>query len=140
MPWSLIQTAPNSSFRAAFSALPMSRVQTEAAARSYIVRPGERLVIVGEALNRNHRSEDLSLHDLVLLVDVGDDRWPNEEAAVAVRVAAREHGRAGALQEPEHPLLLGLGDDRPHLDLVPLGRVADLQRLDGRDSSSKSLS
>ena len=38
------------------------------------VGPGERGVLVVERLYRDDRSEDLVLHDLAVLVDVGDDR------------------------------------------------------------------
>jgi hypothetical protein len=34
------------------------------------------------------RAEDLALHDLVALLHIGDDGWPDEEAAGAVAVAA----------------------------------------------------
>src|SRR3954452_21807247 len=50
-----------------------------------VVRPGERLVVVGEALDRDDGPEDLALDDLVLLADVGDDRRLDEESARAVR-------------------------------------------------------
>src|SRR5918996_3471146 len=99
-----------------------------------VVGPGDRLVVLGEALHRDDRAEDLALDELVGLLDVHDDRGLDEEAAVAVPVAAREHlGRSprGALEEAEDSLLLRLRDDRAHLDLVALGRVADVERLDG---------
>ena len=69
-----------------------------------------------------------------VLADVDDDRRLDEEAAVAVRAAAGQDGRAlRTLEEAEHAFLLRLRDHRAHLDLVALGRVADVQRLDGRD-------
>ena len=64
----------------------------------------------------------------------GDDRRLDEEAAVAVRVAAGEDRRLrllGALEEADNAVLLVLRDHRAHLDLVALGRIADVQRLDG---------
>ena len=84
--WSLIQTVPNCSLRAAFRARPTSRVQTEAASPYVdVVGPRDRLVVVGEALHRHDRAEDLALDDLVVLRDVGDHRRLDEEAAAAVR-------------------------------------------------------
>ena len=50
-----------------------------------VVRPRDRLVVVGEALHGDDRAEDLALDDLVVLADVGDDGRLDEEAAVAVR-------------------------------------------------------
>src|SRR5918999_1236255 len=55
-----------------------------------VVRPGDRLVVAGEALHGHDRPEHLFLHELVGLVDVDDHRWLDEETAVAVPVAARE--------------------------------------------------
>src|SRR3954453_11493534 len=74
-----------------------------------VVCPGDRLVIVGEALHANDGSEDLALDDLVVLLDAGDDRRLDEEAALAVRVAAGEDRRLGflgALEEADHAVLL----------------------------------
>ena len=80
--WSLIQTVPNWSARAARSARPTSRVQTDAGeAVRHVVRPGDRLGVVAEALHRHDRAEDLALHDLVGLADAGDDGRLDEEAA-----------------------------------------------------------
>src|SRR6266536_2261086 len=98
-----------------------------------VVRPRDRLVVIGEALNGHDRAEDLPLDDLVLLTDLRDDRRVDEEAAGAVRPPAGEHLRTlRAIEEPEHALLLRARDHRPHLDLLPLGRVADVERLDRR--------
>ena len=139
--WSLIQTVPNWSLRAAFSARPRSLVQTEdASPYGDVVRPVDRLVVVGEALDGDDGAEDLALDDLVRLLDVREHGRVHEEAAVAVRAAAREDGRAlGAVEEPEHAVLLILGDDRAHLDVLALGRVADLDRLDGRNELLQEL-
>src|SRR5439155_26830645 len=38
----------------------------------------------------------------------------------------------GALEKAEDALLLGLRNDWAHFDLVPLGRIADLERFDRR--------
>ena len=115
--------------RAADVARPDRRRQAVANA----VRPGDRLGVVAEPLHGDDRAEDLLLDDLVVLGDVGDDGRLHEEAAVAVRPAAGQHGRAlRALEEAEHAVLLVLRDHRAHLDLVAVGRVADLERLDGR--------
>src|SRR5262249_46489514 len=81
------------------------------------VRPGERLVVVGEALDGHDRLEDLTLDDLVLLADIRNHRRLDEEATVAVRHAPSEHVRAlRAVEEAEHALLLRLRDHRSHLD------------------------
>src|SRR6266550_7719156 len=97
-----------------------------------VVRPRERLVVVGEALDGDDRPEDLLLDDLVLLADLRDHGRLHEEPAIAVGAAAREHLRARRpLQEAEDALLLGLRDHRAHLDVLTRRRVADLQRLDG---------
>src|SRR5262245_2604753 len=93
-----------------------------------VVRPRERLVVVGESLHGDDRAEDLLLDDLVLLADLADHRRLDEEAAVAVRAAARQHLRAGRpLEEPEDAVLLRLRDHRAHLDVVARRGVADLQ-------------
>src|SRR5262245_60563524 len=101
-----------------------------------VVRPRDRLVVAREPLHGDDRAEDLALDDPRVLPDVGDHCRFDGEAAVTVRAAAGQDRRLRALgpfQEAEHPVLLRLGDHRPHLDLVALRRVADLQRLDGRD-------
>jgi hypothetical protein len=46
---------------------------------------------------------------------------------------------AGALEEAEHPLLLRLGDHGAHLDVLALGRIADLEGLDLRDELLEQL-
>ena len=91
-----------------------------------VVRPRDRLVVVGEPLHGHDRAEDLALHDLVLLADVGDHRRLDEEATRAVRLAAGKDLRAlRALEEAEDAVLLVLRDHRPHVELLALGRVAD---------------
>src|SRR6266508_4532753 len=98
-----------------------------------VVRPGDRLIVVVEALHAHDRAEDLALDDLGVLADVGDDGRLHEEAAVAVRVAAREDRGLRVLcplQEAEHALLLVLRNHGSHLDVVPLGGIADVQGLD----------
>ena len=75
MKWSLIQTVPNWIALATRSARPMSPVQTDAGQpEADVVRPGDRLVLVAEALDGHDRAEDLVLDDLALLVGSGDDR------------------------------------------------------------------
>src|SRR5919106_1993151 len=101
-----------------------------------VVRPGNRLVVVGEALHGHDRPEHLFLHELVGLVDVDDHGRLDEEATVAVRVAARENPslRArGPLEKAEDAVLLRLRDHGAHLDVVALTGIADAKRLDGRD-------
>ena len=45
-----------------------------------VVRPGDRLVVVGEPLHGDDRAEDLLLDDLRALLGAGDDRGLDEEA------------------------------------------------------------
>ncbi len=114
----------------------MSRVQTDAGqAEADVVRPGDRLVLVAEALDGHDRAEDLVLDDLALLVGAGDDGRLEVGARPVRPVAADDDlGTAGAAVGPlDHPLDLvglGLGDERAHLDVVALGRIAPLDRLD----------
>ena len=80
--WSLIGTRselelPRSVERAADVASPHRRGQ----AVVHVVRPRDRLVVVGEALHRDDRAEDLALDDLVGLADIDDHRRLDEEVA-----------------------------------------------------------
>ena len=139
--WSLIQTVPNWSARAALQrAADVARPHRRGEAVRDVVRPRERLGVVGEALHGHDRAEHLALDDLVGLADAGDDGRLDEEAAGRAGVAAGEHRRAGrALEEAEHALLLGLRDHRPHLDLVARrpGRRRAATRRPGTSSSSR---
>src|SRR3712207_8608381 len=58
--------------------------------RSRAVRPGDRLLLVGELLDGDDRAEDLVLHHLVVLAEVRDDRRLDEEARQVRLAAARE--------------------------------------------------
>src|SRR6266550_5183109 len=113
--------------RAADVARPDGRRQ----AVGNVVRPRERLVVVGKALDGDDRPEDLLLDDLVLLADLRDHGRLDEEPAVAVRATAGQDFRAlRAVEESEHALLLRARDDRAHLDVVALSGIAHVERLD----------
>ena len=106
-----------------------------------IVRPGHGLVLVGEALNGDDRPEDLPLHDLGLLVDVGDDRRLVVITRSRDLLAADEDlgpGILRAVDEALHAFTLFGRDQRSHLDLG-VGDVADLDRLDGGHQSGEEL-
>ena len=129
----MTQTVPNSSFlRRAQGAADVAREDRRREPVAGVVRHRDRLVVAREPLHRDDRPEDLALHDLGVLRDVGDDRRLDEEAAVADRRAAGHDGRLAVepLEEAEHALLLLLRDHRAHVDVVAVGRVADLHRLD----------
>ncbi len=92
----------------------------------------DRRVLVAEALDRDDRPEDLVLDDLGLLVGAGDDRRLVVGARPVGPLAADDDLGAAA-RAVDHALDLvglGLGDERAHLDVVALGRVAPLDRAD----------
>ena len=92
----------------------------------------DRLLLVAEALDGDDRAEDLVLDDLRLLVRAGDD-GRGVVGAGAVRSLATDHDLRAVARPIDHALdLVGLGlrDERAHLDVVALGRVAP---LDGPD-------
>src|ERR1700749_2525555 len=69
------------------------------------VGPGDRLVLVGEALDGDDGAEDLVLDHLVVLGEAGDDGGGEKEAAVADPLATGHHTGVvgGAGQEALDP-------------------------------------
>ena len=92
----------------------------------------DRLLLVAEPLDGHDRAEHLVLDDLGALVRVGDDRRL-VVGARAIRPGAAEHQLRLGLERPvDHALdLVGLGlrDERAHVEVVGVGRVAPLDRL-----------
>ena len=66
--------------RHAHRATDVARPDARGEAVVDVVRPRERLVLVGDALHGDHRAEDLALDDLAVLRGVHDDRRLVEEA------------------------------------------------------------
>src|SRR5262245_15788898 len=66
-----------------------------------VVRPGDRLLLVAEALDRDHRAEDLVLNDLGLLVRPGDD-GRLVVVAGAIRGRATDHHLGPASSAIDH--------------------------------------
>ena len=132
--WSLIQTVPNWSARAAAQRpADVARPDRGGEAVADVVCPGDRLGVVGEALHGDDRPEHLALDDLVALGDVGDDGRRDEVAALAGDVAAGEHvAPCARSRNPSTRSCWERRDHRPHLDLGAAGRVADRERLDRR--------
>ena len=93
------------------------------------VRPFQRLLLVGEALDCNHRAEHLTLHDLGIGSGGEDDGRLIPPTGTLDAGATRGDlgaGFARAVDEAGHPLELLLRDQRSHVG-VGCGRVADLQ-------------
>ena len=87
--WSLIQTQPNRSAAETRSARPTSRVQTDDA-RPYGVPFAHAIAsrLVAEALHGDHRTEDLALDQLVVLLQSREHRRLEEEPGPRWRDAA----------------------------------------------------
>ena len=87
------------------------------------------LLLVREALDRDDGAEDLVLDDLGALVGVGEDRGLVVGARPVGPVAAEDELRLGLEGPVDHALdLVGLGlrDERAHVQVVGVGRVAPL--------------
>src|ERR1019366_2092504 len=74
------------------------------------IAPGDRLRLIAEALDGDHRTEDLALDQLVFLVQARDDRRLQEEAG-SVRLASAGH-QLGALRAPLGPAFPALPPPR----------------------------
>src|SRR5918999_93118 len=97
----------------------------------------ERLLLVLDAQDREHGSEDLLLGDAHVGAHLVEDRRLHEVAAVVAPPAelatADDDARAllaAAVQVTEHALLLPGADQRPHVDVLVPG--ADLHLLERR--------
>ena len=125
--WSLTHTQPKCSAALMRIARPTSLVQTlDDEPVVDVVRPRERLLLVGEALHRDDRAEHLALHDLAVLRRVGDDRRLVEEAGPVDRVAADRDlgaGLDGPVDHARDPVELVGRDDRAHRGVL-VERVA----------------
>ena len=92
-----------------------------------VVGPGDGLVDIGEAGDRDDRAEHLAAHDLVLLQRAGDDRRLVEEALAVAGLAAGgdldvlQLGRA--LDEAGDAVALAPGDQRADLVFGVVGLV-----------------
>ena len=90
------------------------------------------MILVGETLHGDDRPEDLSLHDLGLLVYVGDDGGLVIRARSRDLLTACEYlgpGVLGPVDEAFHAFALASRDQGPDFDLG-VGDVAHSDRLD----------
>ena len=87
------------------------------------VRPGQRLVLGAELLDRDDRAEHLLLDDLVVLAQPGDHAGLEEVPAAADPVAAGAHLRMARqpVDEPADPGQLVLVVQRPEVGIGHIG-------------------
>src|SRR5215469_17005883 len=85
-----------------------------------VIGPADRLLGIAEGSDGHYRSEDLALHDLIVLACAGDHRGLIEEPGARARLAAGGDlgmgGGGGAGHHGGDALALRLRDEWTHLD------------------------
>ena len=122
-------------------ALEVARVDVGDEAVLGVVGRGDRLVLVGEALDRRHRPEDLLVEQLGVVGDVGEHGGVVEVAGAVAGVAADDRlGAAadGVLDELGDLAALAVVDQRPDLRRRPRCRARPSSRPSSRRASRRT--
>jgi ParB family chromosome partitioning protein len=117
-------------FRNAHRLADVAREDRRRQTEPRVIRPGNGLLLVAEPLDRDDRAEDLVLDDLALLVGARDD-GRLVVGARPIRPHATDHdlgAGSGPVDHAGHLVGLGGRDQRAHVEIVRLGRVAPLDR------------